>query len=139
MREVLLRPAYRGEAVYGKTAKAYGRELGPQRGAREKGQIPVPEETWIRHEVLAIVDPEHAWRVGQAVASQTVPSWNQIAGFLDSMRRLPGFAGLRSMTTPLSAPIALSETLPIPIGTIGSCPLISVSEIENGHDTRRPT
>ena len=61
MREVLLRPAYRGEAVYGKTAKAYGRELGPQRGAREKGQIPVPEETWIRHEVLAIVNPEHAW------------------------------------------------------------------------------
>ena len=40
VRAVLERPLYRGEMVYGRTAKAYGRELGKAVGEREKGQIP---------------------------------------------------------------------------------------------------
>ncbi len=67
IREVLKRPLYRGEIVYGKTRSAYGRELGkltPGKGrVREKAQIPVPEETWPRlpvNESLRIVDDAHA-------------------------------------------------------------------------------
>src|SRR5687767_4334932 len=40
VREVLARPAYRGEVVFGKTASAYGRELGAAYPKREHGQIP---------------------------------------------------------------------------------------------------
>jgi DNA invertase Pin-like site-specific DNA recombinase len=64
---VLRRPLYRGDVVYGRTAKAYNRELRKvYRGTkREKGQIPKPEETWIRKHVpaLAIIDPDLAVRV----------------------------------------------------------------------------
>ena len=42
VREVLMRPLYRGELVWGRTVSAYGRELGKQRGKREAGQIPQP-------------------------------------------------------------------------------------------------
>jgi site-specific DNA recombinase len=61
---VLDRPLYRGEIVYGRCTKAYGRELG--RGAkREKGQIRQPENTWIRIEApaLRIIDHELIARV----------------------------------------------------------------------------
>jgi hypothetical protein len=67
---VLKRPLYRGEVVWGRTKSAYGRELGKlatRRGRkREKGQIPTPEDSWIRlpvNESLRIVDPELAARV----------------------------------------------------------------------------
>ena len=70
IREVLKRPLYRGEVVYGKTKSAYGRELGKlttgKERVREKAQIPTPEETWIRlpvDESLRIVDAELAARV----------------------------------------------------------------------------
>lgn len=64
VRSVLERPLYRGEVVYGKTACAYGRELGKQ-SAREHGQIPKPEETWTKLNVaeLRIITPELAARV----------------------------------------------------------------------------
>ena len=70
IRAVLTRPLYRGEIVYGRTAKAYDRELRdvyPDDTERESGQIPKPEETWFRSEKwadqLRIVDPDLAERV----------------------------------------------------------------------------
>jgi hypothetical protein len=58
---VLRRPLYRGTIIYGRTAKAYNRELQKvYRGTkREKGQILKPEETWLRRDApeLRIVDP----------------------------------------------------------------------------------
>ncbi len=70
IREVLKRPLYRGEIVYGKTKSASGRELRKlktRKGrARERAQIKTPEETWIRlpvNESLRIVDAELAARV----------------------------------------------------------------------------
>jgi Recombinase zinc beta ribbon domain/Recombinase len=70
IRDVLRRPTYRGEIVYGKTKSAYGRELGKlaERNGRkrEKGQIPTPEETWVRlpvDESIRIVSAELAGRV----------------------------------------------------------------------------
>lgn len=63
VREVLGRSAYRGEAVFGRTANAYGRELGPQRGTREHAQITQPEDRWIRSACPAIVTPDLAARV----------------------------------------------------------------------------
>jgi DNA invertase Pin-like site-specific DNA recombinase len=66
IRAVLERPLYRGEVVWGKSAKAYGRELGPKRTQnREKGQIPQPESSWVRMDVpeLRIIDPGLAERV----------------------------------------------------------------------------
>jgi site-specific DNA recombinase len=81
VRSVLNRPLYRGEIVYGRTAKAYGRELKRvyRETTREKGQIPKPEETWIRvdpkiaAEVEArvrIIDPEVAERVDERLADK---------------------------------------------------------------------
>jgi site-specific DNA recombinase len=72
VREVLARPLYRGVLVYGKTAKAYGRELTKARSGasrrdaqREKGQVPTAEATWVRREMptLRIVDAELVARV----------------------------------------------------------------------------
>jgi DNA invertase Pin-like site-specific DNA recombinase len=67
IRAVLRRPLYRGELVYGRTAKAYNRELKKvYRGTkREKGQIPKPEDTWIRRDVpaLRIIEPALAAKV----------------------------------------------------------------------------
>ena len=63
VREVLKRPLYRGEVLWGKTASRYGRELGPDRGTREKGQRPTPPETWTRleaNDALRIIDPDLA-------------------------------------------------------------------------------
>lgn len=71
IREVLHRPLYRGEIVWGKTASKYGRELGKLATGRtgekrEMAQLPQPEDTWIKlpvKEELRIVDPELAARV----------------------------------------------------------------------------
>jgi site-specific DNA recombinase len=67
IRAVLTRPLYRGEVVYGRSAKAYGRELRTvyRDTTREKGQIKRPEETWLRREnsALRIIDPDLARRV----------------------------------------------------------------------------
>jgi hypothetical protein len=49
---MLERPLYRGEIVYGRLKKAYGRELG-KRSAREKGMIPRPEASWLRRDAPA--------------------------------------------------------------------------------------
>ena len=51
--------------VCGKTVSAYGRELGRDAGKREAGQIPRPEETWIRRTLpeLRIIDADLAARV----------------------------------------------------------------------------
>jgi DNA invertase Pin-like site-specific DNA recombinase len=67
IRAVLRRPMYRGDLVYGRTAKAYDRELKrvyPDT-TREKGQIPMPEDTWIQphDESLRIIDPVLAEKV----------------------------------------------------------------------------
>jgi site-specific DNA recombinase len=64
IRAVLDRPLYRGEVVYGKTSKKYGREL-PKGSTREKGQIENPESEWIRHsvEALRIIDADLSARV----------------------------------------------------------------------------
>ena len=67
IRAVLYRELYWGEYVYGKTRKAYNRELRKvyRKTNREKGQIPTAEETWTRLDVpeLAIVSSEIAERV----------------------------------------------------------------------------
>jgi site-specific DNA recombinase len=70
VREVLKRPLYRGEIIYGKTESAYGDELGKlatlNGRVREKAQLPTAEETWIRlpvNESLRIVSSELAARV----------------------------------------------------------------------------
>jgi hypothetical protein len=66
VRAVLERPLYRGVVVYGKTAKAYGRELGKRTGKpREKGIVPRPEDRWLRLDrpELRIVDPDVIARV----------------------------------------------------------------------------
>ncbi len=67
---MLKRPLYRGEIIYGKTASAYGREVGRlvtrNERVREKAQIQTPEETWTRlaiNESLRIVDSELAARL----------------------------------------------------------------------------
>jgi site-specific DNA recombinase len=64
VRAVLERPLYRGTVVYGRTAKAYGRELGKGK-QREKGMIPLPEDRWLRLErpALRIVEADVAARV----------------------------------------------------------------------------
>ncbi len=64
IRAVLERTIYRGEVVYGRTKKAYGRELG-KRSTREKGQIDAPEASWIRVDApqLRIIDVDLAARV----------------------------------------------------------------------------
>ena len=64
IKAVLARPLYRGEVVYGRTKKAYGRELG-KRSKREKGMLPVPEANWRRrHDPdLRLIDPDLAARV----------------------------------------------------------------------------
>ena len=63
IRAVLERPLYRGEIVYGRTAKAYGRELG-KRSNREKGMRPQPEAHWLRR------DAPHLRIVGQDLAER---------------------------------------------------------------------
>ena len=67
IRAVLRRPLYKGEIVYGRTAKAYNRELRKvyRHTTREKGQLRMPEATWIRvpAEHLRIIDPDLAARV----------------------------------------------------------------------------
>jgi hypothetical protein len=63
IRAVLERPLYRGEVVYGRTKKAYGRELPRgRRSKRERGQIPRPREEWVRvpRPELAIIDSDLA-------------------------------------------------------------------------------
>ena len=63
IREVLKRPLYRGEIVYGKTKSATAREL--RKLGREKAQVATPRETWIcqTDESLRIVDADLASRV----------------------------------------------------------------------------
>lgn len=65
--EVLMRPVYRGEVVFGRTVSAYGREMKKAypKTTRESGQIPQPEERWIRRpaESLRIIDADLAARV----------------------------------------------------------------------------
>ncbi|HXG69760.1 MAG TPA: recombinase family protein [Gemmatimonadaceae bacterium] len=67
VRAVLERPLYRGLVVYGRTTKAYGRELLKvrRRTTREKGQVLNPEDTWLRIDApaLRIIDPDVAQRV----------------------------------------------------------------------------
>jgi site-specific DNA recombinase len=67
IRAVLQRPLYRGEIIYGRSAKAYGRELRKvyRHTKREKGQVSKPEETWVRTEKpeLRIIDVDLAERV----------------------------------------------------------------------------
>ena len=77
VRAVLTRPLYRGEIVYGRTAKAYNRELRdryPDDPERESGQIPKPEDTWFCstqwEKQLRIVDPDVAASVDKKLAAK---------------------------------------------------------------------
>jgi hypothetical protein len=65
IRAVLERPLYRGVIEYGKSMKAYGRELRRHGSKREKGQVAAPPESVIRIEApqLRIVDADVAHRV----------------------------------------------------------------------------
>jgi len=56
VKAVLERPIYRGTLVFGRTVSADARALKKMypHSTREQGQIPTPEETWIRREVLAL-------------------------------------------------------------------------------------
>jgi site-specific DNA recombinase len=66
--DVLDRPLYRGQIVYGRSTKRYGRELGKRSlrrdgKVREKGQIKQPAESWIRlpeNRDLRIIDADVA-------------------------------------------------------------------------------
>jgi DNA invertase Pin-like site-specific DNA recombinase len=64
IKSILARPLYRGEVVYGRARKAYGRELG-RRATREKGMVAQPEASWVVREQpeLRVVDPDLAARV----------------------------------------------------------------------------
>lgn len=66
VRAVLERPLYRGVVIYGRSAKAYDRELKKVYPGtkREKGQVRRPEDTWSRIEMpeLRIVEPDLAER-----------------------------------------------------------------------------
>ncbi|MDO8677166.1 MAG: recombinase family protein [Acidobacteriota bacterium] len=70
IRAVLERPLYRGQIVYGRMVSAYGRELGKRvtrkdGTARECGQLPRPEDTWIQCDAphLRIIEADLAARV----------------------------------------------------------------------------
>ena len=65
IRAVLERPLYRGEGSYGRSTKAYGRELRKvhRDTTREKGQVPQDEQHWTRFEAPAIIDRDLAQRV----------------------------------------------------------------------------
>jgi site-specific DNA recombinase len=67
VREVLGRSAYRGEAIYGRTANAYGSEVtrAIPKATREHAQLPQPEERWVLVPVPRIVDADLAARVDQ--------------------------------------------------------------------------
>ena len=79
VREVLRRPLYRGELVFGKTAKADKRELRKAfpKTLREQGQIPMPEATRIRREAanLRIVDADLAARLDARRERGTGAPW----------------------------------------------------------------
>lgn len=72
IRAVLERQLYRGEGVYGRTAKAYGRELKKvyHDTPREKGQVPRDEGTWTRFACPAIIDAELAASVDERRADR---------------------------------------------------------------------
>jgi site-specific DNA recombinase len=76
IRAVLSRPLYRGEIVYGRTAKAYNRELRKvyRHTKREKGQIPKPQEGWVRVQAphLRIIDAELAEKVDARLTDRRV-------------------------------------------------------------------
>ena len=61
---VLRRPMYRGELVYGRTATAWGRELGRGRSSEDHAQIRQPEDTWTRvyNDDLRIINADLAER-----------------------------------------------------------------------------
>jgi site-specific DNA recombinase len=63
VREVLTRSTYRGEVVYGKTAKKYGREL--RDTSRERAQVKQSDAQWLRVDAptLRIIDADLAARV----------------------------------------------------------------------------
>lgn len=65
VREVLGRSSYRGEATYGRTKNAYGREVkkADRNSEREHAQVKQPEEQWIRSSCPAIIDQDLAARV----------------------------------------------------------------------------
>jgi site-specific DNA recombinase len=90
VREVLQRPVYRGEVVFGKTVTAYGRELGPRTTrdgkTREQGQMPRPEATWIRRDVpaLRLIEADLAARV-----DARRESWRQRAVVAKAQGRAP--------------------------------------------------
>ncbi len=69
VREVLMRPLYRGEVVFGRTTTAEGRDLRKvhPKTIRETGQIPCPEDSWFRSEQwadrLRIINADLAARV----------------------------------------------------------------------------
>lgn len=69
VRAILERPLYRGEMIYGRTIKAYGRDLKKARPTtkRERGQLPTDPSTWIRvsKPELAIISPDLAERVDE--------------------------------------------------------------------------
>ncbi len=64
VRSTLANPYYRGERIWGRSRKAYGRELGQRtRGrfgrTREQGQIAQPDESqWVRGRTDRIIDAE---------------------------------------------------------------------------------
>lgn len=67
---VLERPLYRGEYVWGRTRKAWGRQLGKKRRradgrVREKGQLPAAQDQWVRMDKpeLRIIEADLAERV----------------------------------------------------------------------------
>ena len=64
VRDVLNRPLYRGEVVWGQTSCKYGREL-PRGDTREMGQLKQPEDTWVKRQMdeYRLVDVALAARV----------------------------------------------------------------------------
>jgi site-specific DNA recombinase len=73
VRDVLQRPVYRGDVVWGRTTSVEGRELKKARPntTRETGQIPQSEEHWIRREIpeQRLIGPELAARVDARFAT----------------------------------------------------------------------
>jgi site-specific DNA recombinase len=116
IRAILARPLYRGEDVYGKAPKRYGRELPKARAHRERGQVRQPATSWLRRAApeLRIVSAELAAAVDALRADRNEKYLRATDGrvithrgstglgryLLSGLLRCPCGAGFEALKTP---------------------------------------
>lgn len=93
LRSILRRSLYRGLLTYGTSARAYGRELGRARAGRERGQVALPEASWIRVQMphLALVDVETAASVDARLDAQRAAYAPDAKARRQPIKRAPKF------------------------------------------------